>query len=90
MKHLSTKLAFKVIGIGICSIGRNFGITTNKLVHKEPWLFLGLEALVFISATLLYIGRARCERDNAILKSYNTELRMDSLEIDNHILKLKR
>lgn len=50
-------------------IVRNIGKAINRAVYKLPWLFVVLSIVISTIVSIVFIGKARAERD-----SYNKKL----------------
>jgi cytochrome bd-type quinol oxidase subunit 2 len=78
IENATTKQAVVFIGIYSWVIIRNLGRAINKAVHKLPWLFIVVT--VVISFIVIFISKARAERDN-----YNQKLVHATQQLDSYM-----
>lgn len=57
--------AFSMIGRGFTMVAKETGRLVNKAIHRQPYIFMGVEALALMVFALVLIGNARAERDYA-------------------------
>lgn len=69
IKNATTKQAAVFIVVYSWVIVRNVGKIINRAVHKLPWLFVVLSIVISMIVSIVFIGKARAERD-----SYNKKL----------------
>lgn len=65
----TTKQAVVLIAWYHWCIVKNTAKAINKAVHKLPWLFVVLSIVISTIVSIVFIGKARAERD-----SYNKKL----------------
>lgn len=76
--NATTKQAIVFIGVYSWVVVRNLGRAINKAVHKLPWLFIVVT--VVISFIVIFISKARAERD-----SYNQKLVHTTQQLDSYV-----
>lgn len=76
--NATTKQAVVFIGIYSYVIVRNLGRAINKAVHKLPWLFIAITVVVSFIVSLVFISKARAERDNYNQKLVHATQQLDS------------
>ena len=76
--NATTKQAIVFIGVYSWVIVRNLGRAINKAVHKLPWLFIVITVVISFIVSIVFIGKARAERD-----SYNQKLVHATQQLDS-------
>lgn len=69
IENATTKQAAVFIVVYSWVIVRNVGKVINRAVHRLPWLFVVLSIVISTIVGIVFIGKARAERD-----SYNKKL----------------
>ena len=69
IENATTKQAAVFIVVYSWVIVRNIGKAINRAVYKLPWLFVVLSIVISTIVSIVFIGKARAERD-----SYNKKL----------------
>lgn len=67
--NATTKQAAVFVVVYSWVIVRNIGKAINRAVYKLPWLFIVLSIVISTIVSIVFIGKARAERD-----SYNKKL----------------
>ena len=78
IENATTKQAVVFIGIYSWVIVRNLGRAINKAVHKLPWLFIVVTIAISLIVSIVFIAKARAERD-----SYNQKLVHATQQLDS-------
>ena len=78
IENATTKHAVVFIGVYSWVIVRNLGRAINKAVHKLPWLFIVVTVVISFIVSLVFIFKARAERD-----SYNQKLVHATQQLDS-------
>ena len=78
IENATTKQAAVFIVVYSWVIVRNIGIAINKAVHKLPWLFIVITVVISFIVSIVFIGKARAERD-----SYNQKLVHVTQQLDS-------
>lgn len=73
--------AFSMIGRGFTMVAKETGRLVNKAIHRQPYIFMGVEALVLMVFALVLIGNARAERDCASKRYVSIQTKADSLQV---------
>lgn len=80
IKNATTKQAAVFIVVYSWVIVRNIGKAINKAVHKLPWLFIVITAVISFIVSFIFISKARAERD-----SYNQKLVHATQKLDSYV-----
>ena len=78
IENATTKQAAVFIVVYSWVIVRNIGRAINKEVHKLPWLFIVITVVISFIVSIVFIGKARAERD-----SYNQKLVHVTQQLDS-------
>ena len=78
IENATTKQAAVFIVVYSWVIIRNTGRAINKAVHKLPWLFIVITVVISFIVSIVFIGKARAERD-----SYNQKLVHVTQQLDS-------
>ena len=78
IENATTKQAAVFIVVYSWVIVRNIGKAINRVVHKLPWLFVVLSIVISTIVSIIFIGKARAERD-----SYNQKLVHVTQQLDS-------
>ena len=78
IENATTKQAIVFIGVYSWVIVRNLGRAINKAVHKLPWLFIVITVVISLVVSIIFISKARAERD-----SYNQKLVHATQQLDS-------
>lgn len=78
IENATTKQAAVFIVVYSWVIVRNIGKAINRVVHKLPWLFVVLSIVISTIVSIIFIGKARAERD-----SYNQKLVHATQQLDS-------
>lgn len=76
--NATTKQAVVFIGVYSWVILRNTGKAINRVVHKLPWLFVVLSIVISTIVSIVFIGKARAERDSYNQKLVHVTQKLDS------------
>ena len=76
--NATTKEAFVYIMLYSWVIVRNIGKAIDRAVHRLPWLFIALTAVIATVLSLICIGQARAERDHFNKELVHTTQQLDS------------
>lgn len=76
--NATTKQAAAFIVVYSWVIVRNIGKAINSAVHKLPWLFIVLSIVISAIVSIVFIGKARAERDSYNKKLVHTTQLLDS------------
>lgn len=76
--NATTKQAAVFIVVYSWVIVRNIGKAINRAVHKLPWLFIVLSIVISTVVSIVFIGKARAERDSYNKKLVHTTQLLDS------------
>lgn len=77
--NATTKQAAVFIVVYSWVIVRNIGKAINRAVYKLPWLFIVLSIVISTIVSIVFIGKARAERD-----SYNKKLVHSTQLLDSY------
>lgn len=75
------KNGFSMIWKGIKTVISETLSLINKVMHKQPYLFMMLEFIVLVVIASIIIGQARAERDYANKRYVIIQNKLDSLTI---------
>ena len=78
--NATTKQAAVFIVVYSWVIVRNIGKAINRAVYKLPWLFVVLSIVISTIVSIVFIGKARAERD-----SYNQKLVHATQQLDSYM-----
>lgn len=73
--------AFSMIGRGFTMVAKETGRLVNKAIHRQPYIFMGVEALVLMVFALVLIGNARAERDYESKRYIGIQAKADCLQV---------
>ena len=76
--NATTKEAFVYTMLYSWVIVRNIGKDIDRAVHRLPWLFIALTAVIATVLSLICIGQARAERDHFNKELIHTTQQLDS------------
>lgn len=80
IENATTKQAVVFICVYSWVILRNAGRAIDKAVHKLPWLFIVITIVISFIVSIVFIGKARAERD-----SYNQKLVHVTQQLDSYV-----
>ena len=78
IENATTKQAAVFIVVYSLVIVRKIGRAINKAVRKQPWLFIVITVVISFIVSIVFIGKARAERD-----SYNQKLVHVTQQLDS-------
>ena len=76
--NATTKEAFVYTMLYSWVIVRNIGKAIDRAVHRLPWLFIALTAIIATIVSLICIGQARVERDSYNKTNVHLQQQLDS------------
>ena len=76
--NATTKQAAVFIVVYSWVIVRNIGKAINRAVYKLPWLFVVLSIVISTIVSIVFIGKARAERDSYNKKRVHATQLLDS------------
>lgn len=78
VSNATTKEAFVYTMLYSWVIVRNIGKAIDRAVHRLPWLFIALTALIATIVSIVSIGQARAERDSYNKTNVHLQQQLDS------------
>ena len=76
--NATTREALAYIVLYSWVVVRNIGKAVDRAVHRLPWLFIVLTALIAAVVSIVCIGQARAERDQSNKALVHTTQQLDS------------
>lgn len=76
--NATTKEALAYIVLYSWVVVRNIGKAIDRAVHRLPWLFIALTALIATIVSIVSIGQARAERDSYNKTNVHLQQQLDS------------
>lgn len=76
--NATTKQALAYILLYSWVVVHNIGKAIDRAVHRLPWLFIALTALIATIVSIVSIGQARAERDSYNKTNVHLQQQLDS------------